>query len=123
MDGALLALHAGLDAVLLLQDGIIRRDQAMAAGLSGSTVASSVYRGSWIRALRKGFTAECLDETLDATPQQKSCSPAYPVVEGRFARLVGFARLANTTPAMMMLPPMICAAMSGLPVMIVNVAV
>lgn len=55
MDGALLALHAGLDAVLMLQDGIIRRDQAMAAGLSGSTVASSVHRGRWIRVLPRVY--------------------------------------------------------------------
>lgn len=58
MDGALLALHAGLDAVLLLQDGIIRRDQAMAAGLSGSTVASSVYRGRWRRVLPRVYAVE-----------------------------------------------------------------
>jgi len=55
MDGALLALHAGLDAVLRLQDGIIRRDQAMAAGLPGSTVASSVYRGRWVRVLPRVY--------------------------------------------------------------------
>lgn len=51
MDGTLLALHAGLDAVLRLQDGIIRRDQAMAAGLSESTLSSRVRRRSWIRVL------------------------------------------------------------------------
>lgn len=55
MDGALLALHAGLDSVLVLQDGIIRRDQAMAAGLSGSTVASKVYRKRWVRVLPRVY--------------------------------------------------------------------
>lgn len=55
MDGAVLALHAGLDAVLALQDGIIRRDQAMAAGLSGSTVASKVYRKRWVRVLPRVY--------------------------------------------------------------------
>ncbi len=51
MDSTLLALHAGLDAVLRLQDGIIRRDQAMAAGLAESTVSSRVRRRAWIRVL------------------------------------------------------------------------
>ncbi len=55
MDGSVLALHAGLDAVLHLQNGIIRRDQAMAAGLSGSTVASRVHRGRWIRVLPRVY--------------------------------------------------------------------
>lgn len=55
MEGAVLALHAGLDAVLLLQDGIIRRDQAMAAGLADSTVASKVYRKQWIRMLPRVY--------------------------------------------------------------------
>ena len=58
MDGALLALHAGLDAVLQLQDGIIRRDQAMAAGMSGSTVASNVYRMRWLRVLPRVYAVE-----------------------------------------------------------------
>lgn len=58
MDGAVLALHAGLDAVLVLQDGIIRRDQAMAAGLSGSTVASKVYRERWLRVLPRVYAVD-----------------------------------------------------------------
>lgn len=51
MDGALLALHAGLDTVLRLQDGIIRRDQAMAAGVPESTLSSRVRRRTWLRVL------------------------------------------------------------------------
>lgn len=58
MDGAVLALHGGLDAVLALQDGIIRRDQAMAAGLSGSTVASKVYRKRWVRVLPRVYAVD-----------------------------------------------------------------
>ncbi len=54
----MLALHAGLDAVLRLQDGIIRRDQAMAAGLSGSTVASKVYRRHWVRVLPRVYAVD-----------------------------------------------------------------
>ncbi len=58
MDGAQLALHAGLDTVLLLQDGIIRRDQAMAAGVAGSTVASKVYRKQWVRVLPRVYAVD-----------------------------------------------------------------
>lgn len=62
MDGALLALHAGMDTVLRLQDGIIRRDQAMAAGLPESTLSSRVRRRSWIRVL-PGVYAVDVDPT------------------------------------------------------------
>ncbi|HEY5880674.1 MAG TPA: type IV toxin-antitoxin system AbiEi family antitoxin domain-containing protein [Nakamurella sp.] len=51
MDGSLLALRAGLDAVLRLQDGIVRRDQVMAAGVPESTLSSRVRRKAWIRVL------------------------------------------------------------------------
>lgn len=49
MDGAVLARHAGLDAVLCLQDGIIRRNQAMTAGLAESRISSRVRRRTWVR--------------------------------------------------------------------------
>lgn len=58
MEGALLALHAGFDAVLRLQDGIIRRDQAMAAGVAESTLDSRVRRGSWIKVLPRVYAVD-----------------------------------------------------------------
>lgn len=62
MDGALLALQAGLDAVLRLQDGIIRRDQALAAGLAAPTLSNRVRRKAWIRVL-PGVYAVGVDAT------------------------------------------------------------
>ncbi len=58
MDGAVLALHAGLDAVLRLQDGVIRRDQALAAGLPEPTVDSRLRRGSWVKVLPRVYAVE-----------------------------------------------------------------
>ena len=58
MDGAVLALHAGLDAVLRLQDGVIRRDQALAAGLPEPTIDSRLRRGSWARLLPRVYAVD-----------------------------------------------------------------
>lgn len=63
MDGAVLALHAGLEAVLRLQDGIIRRDQALAAGVAEATVESRVRRRSWIKVLPRVYAVQVDPQT------------------------------------------------------------
>lgn len=56
MKPASLALHGGLDAVLLCQQRVIRRDQALVAGIAESTVNSLVARGSWKRILPRVYS-------------------------------------------------------------------
>jgi hypothetical protein len=75
MEGALLALHAGLDAVLHLQDGIIRRDQAMAAGLTEPTVDSRVRRGRWIRVLPRVYTVDVDPARPTSRSGRPRCGP------------------------------------------------
>lgn len=50
-----LALHGGFDAVLSCQQGLIRRDQALAAGFAEATVDSLVARRRWKRVLPRTY--------------------------------------------------------------------
>src|SRR6478609_1860030 len=50
-----LALHGGFDAVLSCQQGLNRRDQALAAGFAEATVDSLVARGRWTRILPRTY--------------------------------------------------------------------
>jgi len=56
MDPLALALHGGLDAVLHCQQGVIRRDQALAAGIAEGTLESLVSRGRWQRVLPRVYS-------------------------------------------------------------------
>ncbi|HEY4991009.1 MAG TPA: DUF559 domain-containing protein [Nakamurella sp.] len=56
MEPQALALYGGLDAVLQCQQGVIRRDQALAAGLAESTIESFVSRRHWIRILPRTYS-------------------------------------------------------------------
>lgn len=56
MDPLGLALYGGLDAVLQCQRQIIRRDQALTAGIATSTLDSLVSRGRWTRLLPRVYS-------------------------------------------------------------------
>ena len=56
MDPLALAVHGGLDAVLQCQQRIIRRDQALAAGIAEPTLESPVSRGLWRRLLPRVYS-------------------------------------------------------------------
>jgi hypothetical protein len=58
MDPVGLALHGGLDAVLLCQNGVIRRDQALGAGIALSTLESLVARGHWSRVFPRVYAVD-----------------------------------------------------------------
>src|SRR4051812_9322346 len=45
----------GLERILARQDGVIRRDQAVAAGLSHDRIGDLVRRGRWVRLLPRVF--------------------------------------------------------------------
>lgn len=49
MDPVAFARFLGLDAILEGQDGVVRRDQAVAAGVDRATIDNSIRRGRWIR--------------------------------------------------------------------------
>jgi hypothetical protein len=49
MDPVAFARFLGLDALLEGQDGVVRRDQAVAAGVDRATIDNSIRRGRWIR--------------------------------------------------------------------------
>ena len=51
-----LALIGGFDAVLQCQNGLIRRDQALAAGFAEATIESLVRRGTWPRVLPRVYS-------------------------------------------------------------------
>ena len=56
MQPVALALIGGFDAVLHCQQGLIRRDQALAAGFAQSTIESLVARGRWARVLPRTYS-------------------------------------------------------------------
>jgi len=56
MDPLALALYGGLDAVLHCQCRVIRRDQALAAGIATSTLESLVTRGRWQKILPRVYS-------------------------------------------------------------------
>ena len=49
MDPVAFSRFLGLDALLEGQDGVVRRDQAVAAGVDRATIDNSIRRGRWIR--------------------------------------------------------------------------
>ncbi len=57
MDVVAFARILGLSATLLEQDGVIRRDQAMAAGLTRHRVDGLVKRGRWVRVLPQVYAS------------------------------------------------------------------
>ena len=66
VDCVTLALVADLESVLRIQDGVIRRDQALAAGLSESAVNGLVNRKCWVRLLPRVYSATTGDVGIRA---------------------------------------------------------
>jgi len=55
MDPVAYARFLGLDAIVRGQDGVIRRDQALAAGLRSTRIDDLVRRGKWARILPRVY--------------------------------------------------------------------
>ena len=51
-----LALYGGLDAVLQCQNQVIRRDQALTAGIATATLDSLIARGRWTKMLPRVYS-------------------------------------------------------------------
>src|SRR6478735_11817041 len=58
MDPVAFARFLGLDAILHGQQGVIRRDQALAAGVASTRIDDLVRRGVWVRILPRVFAVD-----------------------------------------------------------------
>jgi hypothetical protein len=74
MDVVGLARILGLEATLAEQNGVIRRDQAQATGLTRNRVDDLVRRGRWVRALPAVYALPDLMGTVETrAPRSSDC--------------------------------------------------
>ena len=101
-----LALIGGLDAVLHCQQGIIRRDQALAAGVAESSIDSLVARGRWSKVLPRTYSVGAdLNDPIVRIRAGWLWAGRTPSSAGRAAAL--WHRLCETQPAVidLVIPP------------------
>lgn len=106
MQPVALALIGGLDAVLHCQQGIIRRDQALAAGVAESSIDSLVARGRWSKVLPRTYSVGAdLNNPIVRIRAGWLWAGEDSVVAGRAAAL--WHRLCETQPAVidLVIPP------------------